>query len=142
MGTLAVDCRAEVAPLYAFIFSRVGHDRALAEDLTQETLLAALDGGFDPSRGPLRAFLIGVALRKIVDHQRRRRVARGHAASVARELAVRMVREPLPAEWIERAEVREVVNDALARLDADAAASSRASISTGSLSRRSRRSGR
>ncbi len=114
--TASIDFRSQVAPLYAFVSSRVGHDRALAEDITQEALLAALEGTWQPARGPLRAWLIGIALRKIVDHQRKGRVVRGHIATVARELAVRMVREPLPGEWIERDEVRATVNEALARI--------------------------
>ena len=114
--TASVDLREEIAPLYAFVSSRVGHDRAVAEDVTQETLLAALEGMWQPDRGPVRAWLIGIALRKIVDHQRKGRTVRSHIAAVARELAVRMVREPLPGEWIERDEVRATVNEALARL--------------------------
>ena len=114
----AVELRDEIAPVYAFVASRLGHDRAAAEDVTQETLLSALQGGFDPARGELRAWLIGIALRKIVDHQRRRRPR----PAVAQELAVRMCGEPLPGEWIERHEVRGVVNEALARLPAATAA--------------------
>ena len=114
--TTSIDLRAEIAPLYAFVASRVGHDRAVAEDITQEVLVAALEGRWEPDRGPARAWLIGIALRKIVDHQRKGRIVRGHVGAVARELAVRMVREPLPGEWVEREEVRAAVNEALARL--------------------------
>ncbi|MBI2930187.1 MAG: hypothetical protein HYY16_00930 [Planctomycetes bacterium] len=64
---------AEAEAVYAFVFSRVERDQALAEDLTQETFLAAMGGGFEPERGLLRGWLFGIALRKIVDHQRRRR---------------------------------------------------------------------
>jgi RNA polymerase sigma-70 factor (ECF subfamily) len=114
--TASIDFRSETAPLYAFISSRVGHDQAVAEDVTQETLLAAIQGRWTPERGPARAWLIGIALRKIVDHQRKGHIARGHVAALSRELAVRMVREPLPVEWIEREGVRAGVNEALARL--------------------------
>jgi RNA polymerase sigma factor (sigma-70 family) len=68
----------------------------------------------------MRAWLVGIALRKIVDLQRRR-PSRERLDAVARELAVRMVREALPGEWIEREEVRAVVNEALARLPAPTA---------------------
>ena len=113
---LALDLQRELRPLYGFVASRVGHRRVLAEDLTQETLLAALQGSFDPARGPLRAWLFGIALRKIADHERRKRVSSEHLFGAARELAIRMIREPLPGEWVEREEVRTVVNEALARL--------------------------
>lgn len=115
-GNPTMDFRPELGPLFAFVYGRIGGDREAAEDLTQETLLAALQGRFDPARGSLRPWLFGIALRKIVDRQRHQRVLRDHAASVARELAVRMIREPLPDEWIERDEVRALVNEALACL--------------------------
>lgn len=107
----------ELGALYAFVASRLGHDRGAAEDISQETMLAALQGAYEPDRGTLRAWLFGIALRKIVDHQRRR-LSQDRLESVAREMAVRMVREPLPGEWLERHEVRAVVNEALARLPA------------------------
>jgi RNA polymerase sigma-70 factor (ECF subfamily) len=117
-GTDAItpDLRAELEPLYAFVSSRVRGDRVLAEDLTQETLLAAVQARFDPQRGALRAWLFGIALRKIVDHARRSRMSSRHLEEAARELAVRMIREPLPGDLLQREEVRVVVNDALARL--------------------------
>jgi RNA polymerase sigma-70 factor (ECF subfamily) len=108
--------------LYAFIASRVGNDRALAEDLTQEALLAALQGAYDPAQGSLRAWLIGIAIRKIVDRQRRERSDRRHQAAVAHELGTRMTRGLLPADWIERQEVRSLVNEALSQLPPSAAA--------------------
>jgi len=106
----------ESAFLYAFLVSRLGSNRSAAEDLTQETLLAALEGDYDPARGPMRSWLIGIALRKIVDHRRRRRIDERHQSALAHELSLRMAREPLPPEWIEREEVRSLVNLALARL--------------------------
>lgn len=121
-GRPAPDLRAEVRPLYAFVASRVGRNRSLAEDLTQETLLAAVQGTFDPGRGMLRAWLFGIALRKICDHERRKRVSSDHLPELARELADRMSREPLPDEWLLRDEVRGVVNEALSRLPEASAA--------------------
>ncbi len=93
-----LDVQGELRPLYSFVASRVGHNRVLAEDLTQETLLAALQGTFDPTRGPLRAWLFGIALRKIADHRRRKRISNDHLGDAARDLSVRMIREPLPEE--------------------------------------------
>jgi RNA polymerase sigma-70 factor (ECF subfamily) len=88
----------------------------LAEDLTQDTLLAALQGTFDPARGPLRGWLFGIAIRKISDGERRKRIANTHLFDAARELAVRMIREPILEDWAQREEVRFVVNDALGRV--------------------------
>src|SRR5438105_229268 len=111
----------ESAFLYGFIAGRVGGDRALAEDLTQETLLAALAGSYDAARGPFRGWLLGIALRKIVDGQRRKRIDHRHQAAVAHELGVRITRELLPQEWLERQEIRSLVNEALARLPEETA---------------------
>lgn len=120
-GGTALDLKAEIDPVYRFISSRTGNDRAAAEDIAQETFLAALGGGFDPEAGSLRSWLLGIAIRKIADHQRRAGVAGRHLAPVAREMAIRMVREPLPDEWVERRESRALVNEALARIpEADA----------------------
>lgn len=113
---LAADLRSELESVYAFISSRVGGNRTLAEDLTQETMLAALQGTFDASRGPLSAWLIGIALRKIADHERRKAMSKRHLEEAARDLAIRMIREPLPAEWLQRDEVRTVVTEGLSRL--------------------------
>ncbi len=41
--------RETIRPLYAYLSRRVGGDKSLAEDLTQETWLRALDAW--PSRG-------------------------------------------------------------------------------------------
>ena len=111
----------ESAALYGFISSRVGGDRALAEDLTQETLLSALEGAYDAARGPLRSWLFGIAIRKIVDGQRRKRIDRRHQAAAARDLSLRLTRELLPAEWAQRQEIRCLVNEALARIPEAAA---------------------
>ena len=55
--------QAGIRHLFAFVASRVGSNTGVAEDLTQETLLAAVQGRFDPSKGSLRAWLIGIAIR-------------------------------------------------------------------------------
>jgi len=64
--------RATIRPLYAYISRRVGGDAGLAEDLTQETWMRALDAW--PSRGvpkePL-AWLTTVARNALVSHFRR-----------------------------------------------------------------------
>jgi RNA polymerase sigma-70 factor (ECF subfamily) len=64
--------RATIQPLYRYVSRRVGGDRALAEDLVQDTWMRALDAW--PARGvpdePL-AWLIRVARNAMVSHFRR-----------------------------------------------------------------------
>ena len=57
--------------VYGYLLRRCG-GRALAEDLTAETFLAAVDAVRKPDPPPLDvAWLIGVARHKLVDHWRR-----------------------------------------------------------------------
>lgn len=57
--------------VYGYLLSRCGQ-RALAEDLTEETFVAALDACHRPTPPELTvAWLIGVARHKLVDHWRR-----------------------------------------------------------------------
>ena len=57
--------------VYGYLLARCGR-RALAEDLTAETFLAAVDATRAPDPGPLSVgWLIGVARHKLVDHWRR-----------------------------------------------------------------------
>lgn len=73
--------------VYGYLVTRCGQ-RALAEDLTAETFLAAVDAEH-AGRGPVSvAWLIGTARHKLVDHWRRRereerglRLLEGGAAS-------------------------------------------------------------
>ena len=76
-GRTAVDpraleslCRSDV---FRYALRRVG-DRAEAEDVAQETLLAALEG-LSRFRGtvPVRFWLLGIARRKVADCLRKRR---------------------------------------------------------------------
>jgi RNA polymerase sigma-70 factor (ECF subfamily) len=57
--------------VYGYLLARCGR-RALAEDLTAETFLAAVDAVRAPGATPLSvAWLVGVARHKLVDHWRR-----------------------------------------------------------------------
>jgi RNA polymerase sigma-70 factor (ECF subfamily) len=57
--------------VYGYVLSRCGQ-RALAEDLTAETFLAAVDAVRRPDPPPVSvAWLVGVARHKLVDHWRR-----------------------------------------------------------------------
>lgn len=82
-----------------------------AEDVTQQVFVSAWRGRerFDPTRGPLAAWLVGITRHAIADaHERRSREARSHAAAV---------REPEPtAEHTGQVVDQVVVADALAAL--------------------------
>ena len=84
-GAALLDVYDEALPrVYGYILSRCG-EKALAEDLTAETFLAAVDAvrrGGDPPRVSA-AWLVGVARHKLVDHWRRQaREERGLSAVV------------------------------------------------------------
>jgi RNA polymerase sigma-70 factor (ECF subfamily) len=69
-GLLSLYDRA-LPEVYGYLLARCGQ-RALAEDLTAETFLAAVRAEVD-GRGPTTvAWLIGTARHKLVDHWRRR----------------------------------------------------------------------
>jgi len=71
MALLALYDRA-VPQVYGYLLSRCG-DQAVAEDLTAETLLAAVDAvRRDDSPAVSIGWLVGVARHKLVDHWRRR----------------------------------------------------------------------
>jgi RNA polymerase sigma-70 factor (ECF subfamily) len=64
--------RRRQAPLFRFAWQMSG-SRALAEEATQETFLALLDGGagYRPGRGALAPFLFGVARNQVLRLLRR-----------------------------------------------------------------------
>jgi len=69
-------CRRYLPPLTAFI-RRMGIRPHDAEEVAQETLVAFAEGyragRYDPAKGRLRTYLMGVAKNKIADVNRRRR---------------------------------------------------------------------
>lgn len=69
--------------LYRYARSRVGH-RELAEDLVQDTLLAALESRARfQGRSSVRTWLLSILRRKVVDHYRRLGEARAAPVSDA-----------------------------------------------------------
>lgn len=70
--------------VYGFVFHLAGGDRAVAEDLNQETWLEALDGieQCDATRGSFRNWLFGIARRRVALYYRRRALA-GNRTSLA-----------------------------------------------------------
>jgi RNA polymerase sigma-70 factor (ECF subfamily) len=110
-------CDAYGDALYRYIFYRSGGDAHLAEDIRQETLLAATDA-IRTFRGdaPLFGWLCAIARRKIADEMRRRgRLTdfpddeESDAAGQWRQLG----EEHLPEEWLQQSERRAAVIEAL-----------------------------
>jgi RNA polymerase sigma factor (sigma-70 family) len=98
-----------------YLAQRLLGNRSDAEDVTQVTFVAAWTGrdGFDPQRGTILGWLLGIARRKAVD---RLRVAErdGRAVETVRKLAA-----PPPEDAPERVLDRLVVADELATLPAE-----------------------
>jgi RNA polymerase sigma factor (sigma-70 family) len=110
--------------LYTFVYYRVDRDEGLAEDVVQETFLAALRriGEYDPGRGAMLPWLTYTARNCIRSALRRRRrtSSLGEAwgpidaklAAAFRELDA----APLPDEAVQRRETAELVQMALAHI--------------------------
>lgn len=125
-GALARLYAAHVDSLYAFAFYRAGRDPAVAEDIVHDTLLDALRhaASFDPTRGPLRSFLLtrarNVARTHLRDHHRSHALA---AAWDQREATLAQIFQALDGhgsppgdELLARSETRELVHLAIAGL--------------------------
>ncbi|HEY1785370.1 MAG TPA: sigma-70 family RNA polymerase sigma factor [Pirellulales bacterium] len=64
---------SHASDVFSFIAHLLPGDRVAAEEIHQETWLAALSGidGFDVTRGELRAWIFGIARRQVALHFRR-----------------------------------------------------------------------
>jgi RNA polymerase sigma-70 factor (ECF subfamily) len=93
---------------------RVITEPSLAEEVAQDTFLALWrrPGAFDPQRGSLQSFLLGVARNKAVDLVRREESVKRKRESLEAEARATPVEPPGSAGVEERHEVR----DALGRL--------------------------
>ncbi len=114
---------ATVDGVYVFVLYRVGKDRALAEDVVQETFLSALDrvAEFDAQRGSLRTWLCQLSrnvARKHLRHAKRSeelemwdRVDRALIAALEG-----MDQEALVDEVLARRETHDLVHAAMCQL--------------------------
>lgn len=109
--------------LYGFVFHLVGGDRTVAQDLTQEAWLEAVDGigHCDAARGSFRNWLFGIARKRVALHFRRRALA-GSASSLSGSYveAIELADiSSLPEEALEQVEQRDAVRAALLLLPGD-----------------------
>jgi RNA polymerase sigma-70 factor, ECF subfamily len=109
--------------VYGFVFHLVGGDRAVAEDLNQETWLEALDGidRCDAAHGNFRNWLYGIARRRVALYYRRRKLT-GAATSIDGQISDAM--DPgdgaiLPQDILEQVERTSVVRAAMLALPDD-----------------------
>ena len=117
--------RHHLGTLYEFVHYRVGGNRAVAEDLVQDTFLTALERlkAFD-GRSNLHTWLCGIAKNKIRAHRRRLRPARiedllEEADPEIEAILMAIDREPLPESVLEREETKELVGATLSSLPPD-----------------------
>ncbi|MHC5036700.1 MAG: RNA polymerase sigma factor [Planctomycetota bacterium] len=107
--------RRYVDPLFGFIFVRVGRDRGLAEDITQDVFFEAwrnLDRFRTDARFP--AWLVGIAKRKLAKHFRK-------PAVKTSPLVERLFAEaPGPESTLEAEELALAVTQGLTHLHPDA----------------------
>ena len=110
--------------LYSLIFRQVDKDQAAAEDLVQETFLAALDS-LDKFRGDsqLYTWLCGIAQHKVSDFHRlkRRDIKPGKLPLGINAIKPEQIKdtEPIASDLLESQETRRTVEQALASLPRD-----------------------
>jgi RNA polymerase sigma-70 factor (ECF subfamily) len=100
--------------VYGYFVTRVGGDVHVAEDLTQETMLAVVDShGFASADEPL-AWLFGIARHKMLDHYRRQDRTR-HRLDPLDETTLETVPDSraLPDLDLERSQTRDAIVTAL-----------------------------
>jgi len=64
--------------IFGYFISRVGGRVAIAEDLTQETMLAAVTTANEPDPDAIMPWLYGIARHKLMDHYRKQERERRH----------------------------------------------------------------
>ncbi|MDM7998906.1 MAG: RNA polymerase sigma factor [Dehalococcoidia bacterium] len=110
--------------VYSLVFNQVDRNRDVAEDIVQETFLAALKSakGFR-GRSSAYTWLCSIAYHKVADYYRRQSRERKRMVSGVDVDTVDDTdnpgRQPQPDSLIESAETRQVVNDALSKLPWD-----------------------
>jgi RNA polymerase sigma-70 factor (ECF subfamily) len=93
-----------VGTVFGLVYHLVGGDRAVAEDVSQEVWLLALDriGGFDQARGEFRDWLLGIARHRAL---RRRRPDRVYLFDTQPDGPADVLPPPDLLEGVERADM-------------------------------------
>lgn len=124
-GAAAELLDAHLTPIYQFVHFRVGRDRALVEDVVQETFLAALQSlaNWD-ERSSLHGWLVGIAKNKVREARRKNRPIPLEDVLADSDVEIDAIladvaREPLPDEVLERRETQDLVGAALSSLPDD-----------------------
>lgn len=104
--------------IYGYFLPRVGGRVAVAEDLTQETILAAVRSGHRPSRSSaVIPWLFGIARHKLMDHYRTEDRERHHFGRPADPDEIECgPAPPLPALDLDALHARDTVIATLDRL--------------------------
>jgi len=113
------DFLTEQIPRLYQMFGRHGIHTALAEELVQSTVLAAVRGAgtYDPGRGSAQQWLFGIANNTLALEMRQRQ-NRPKFNGDYLEYFQKMDSQPLPEEILERKESVEHIRQAIASLDA------------------------
>jgi len=106
------------APTAAAIATRIVRQRFLAEEIVQETFLAVwrAPAAFDPERGSVRSWLMGLVHNRAVDAVRREEAQRRRAESAGAETVAVEDPAPLVVEEAVLPQERQAVRAALADL--------------------------
>ena len=105
--------------LYGFVFPLVRGDTQAVADVFQDTWLDAIShiGQFDPQRGELRAWLFGIARRRVALHWRKRLARSGTAVAARADIPVEdLDGAVVPDDVIEHLEQAAVVQASLLAL--------------------------
>jgi RNA polymerase sigma-70 factor, ECF subfamily len=105
-------------PLYTFVFYRVYANPDLAADITQETLVQALDSihEFNPDRGTMLTWLTTLSRNIIRRHLRDRATSQPNAPDLSGDLVIlyeQIATQPLPDEVLLQKETADLVRATL-----------------------------
>jgi len=101
--------------VYRFVFNQVGGIEQDAEDIVQETFIAALKSirRFQ-GKSKLRTWLFSIASHKVIDQQRWQ--ARRPQLELSENTLARLTKGPMPEQIVEKIETRQALRQALLQL--------------------------
>ncbi len=101
--------RRYLPSVWRYVYARLAGNIPVVEDVVSETFLAAVRAvrEFDPKRGSVGAWIMGIARHKLVDHQRR--TTQQTSSTVAALCARPSPHEADPAASLETVETKEVI---------------------------------